>query len=45
MSIRVSFEYGAGVCLWVIDAAARERWGSAVEFNDAGLTPELAAER
>ncbi len=43
MRIRVSFEHGAGVCLWADDAAARERWTSAVEFADVNLPAELAA--
>lgn len=37
MRLRVSFEYGAGVCLWADDAEARERWASAVEFEELPL--------
>lgn len=43
MRIRVSFEYGAGVCLWADDAEARARWTSAVEFGDVDLPAALAA--
>lgn len=44
MRIRVSFEYGAGVCLWADDAEARAKWCSAVRFDHVELAAELAAE-
>ncbi len=44
MRIRVSFEFGAGVCLWADDAEARAKWCSAVLFENVALSPDLAAE-
>lgn len=44
MRIRVSFEFGAGACLWADDAEARERWCSAVEFADVTLDAVIVAE-
>lgn len=44
MRIRVSFEFGAGACLWADDAEARERWCSAVEFADVALDAVIVAE-
>jgi hypothetical protein len=44
MRIRVSFEFGAGVCLWADDAEARERWVSAVEFGDLPAPAKLVRE-
>jgi hypothetical protein len=44
MQLRVSFEYGAGVCLWADDAAARARWDSAVTLGELPLPVEVAAQ-
>lgn len=44
MRICVSFEFGAGACLWADDAEARERWCSAVEFADVTLDAVIVAE-
>ncbi|MBX3736875.1 MAG: hypothetical protein KF715_09315 [Candidatus Didemnitutus sp.] len=40
----MSFECGAGVCLWADDAEARAKWCAAVSFDGVALPVELAAE-
>lgn len=44
MRIRVEFEYGTSVCLWADDAAARDRWTSAVEPGQVALSAALVGE-
>lgn len=43
MRLRCFFDCGAGVCLWAADAAARSRFGYAVELASLPLRPETRA--
>jgi hypothetical protein len=39
--LRYFFDSGSGVCLWSSNAAARERFGYAVEADQLGLSTKL----
>jgi hypothetical protein len=44
MRLRFSFDAGAGVCLWAMDAEAKASFGYPVDAAALGVSAELAAD-